>query len=136
MTLDRETLQEILLWCGVLSSLWYAAINVFVPLTWPEYSVVDLTVSELSAIGAPTRALWVALAMPYTPPFALFGWGVLRSASDNRWLRITGWLILVYSAFNCYWCHHASDFRLPHRARRAKRRGESSDTVGRALRAH
>jgi hypothetical protein len=60
-------------------------------------------VSELSAIGAPTRTLWIGLIVPYIVLFAAFGWGVLKSAGANRWLRITGWLILVYSVFNLYW---------------------------------
>jgi hypothetical protein len=61
------------------------------------------TVSELSAIGAPTRALWVVLIVPYIVLFATFGWGVLKSAGANRWLRIAGWLILAYSVVNLYW---------------------------------
>lgn len=89
--------------CGILSSFWYAAINVFVPLTWPEYSVVDLTVSELSAIGAPTRALWVVIVLPYMVLFAAFGWGLLRAAGERHLLRITGWLVIAYSVFNLYW---------------------------------
>jgi hypothetical protein len=81
----------------------YAAINVTVPLAWDEYSIVNQTVSELSAIGAPTRTLWIVLVLPYIVLFAAFGWGVLRSAGANRWLRTVGWLILLYSAFNLYW---------------------------------
>jgi hypothetical protein len=92
-----------LLVCGILSALWYAAINILVPLAWPQYSVVDLTVSELSAIGAPTRKLWVLVAIPYTLLFAAFGWGVVSSAEENRSLRATGWLVVLYSALNVYW---------------------------------
>jgi hypothetical protein len=95
--------RNVLLLSGLFSSLVYAAINVAVPLTWVEYSIVNQTVSELSAIGAPTRALWIALVLPYIFLFAAFGWGILGSAGSNRWLRITGWLILLYSAFNLYW---------------------------------
>jgi hypothetical protein len=96
-------MRRFLLACGVLSSLWYVAINVLVPLRWPAYSVVNQTVSELSAIDAPTRALWVAVAMPYPLLFSACGWGVLRSSGDNRALRDTGWLIVFYGAFNLYW---------------------------------
>jgi hypothetical protein len=91
-----------LLACGVLASLWYVAINVLVPLQWPAYSIAHQTVSELSALGAPTRTLWVALALPYVLLFAACGWGVLQSSGDNRALRDTGWLILFYCAFNLY----------------------------------
>lgn len=94
---------DALLLCGVLSSLWYIAINIFVPFFWPEYSVLHQTVSELSAIGAPTRTLWVIVAMPYLFFFAAFGWGIIRSAANNRALLIMGWIILVYCIFNLYW---------------------------------
>jgi hypothetical protein len=94
-------LQKALLLSGLASSL--AAVNVAVPLTWDEYSIANGTVSELSAIGAPTRALWIGLIVPYIFLFAAFGCGVLKSAGANRWLRLAGWLILVYSVFNLYW---------------------------------
>jgi uncharacterized protein DUF998 len=96
-------LQKALLLSGLVSSLVYAAVNVVVPMTWDEYSIANQTVSELSAIGAPTRALWIGLVLPYIALFGAFGWGVLKSAGANRWLRIAGWLILVYSAFNLSW---------------------------------
>ena len=96
-------LQKALLLSGLASSLVYAAVNVAVPMTWAEYSIASQTVSELSAIGTPTRELWISLIVPYIVLFAAFGWGVLRSAGSNRWLRIAGWLILVYGAFNLYW---------------------------------
>lgn len=92
-----------LLICGILSSLWYVAINIFVPVLYDGYSMVTLTVSELSAIGAPTRIVWVLLCMLYPLLFAAFGWGVLQMAGGNRSLRITGILIILYSLFNFYW---------------------------------
>lgn len=95
--------RNVLLLSGLFSSLVYTAINVAVPLTWVEYSIVNQTVSELSAIGAPTRALWIVLVLPYIVLIAAFGWGVLVSAGSNRRLRTVGWLILVYSAFSLYW---------------------------------
>jgi hypothetical protein len=54
-------LLKVLLACGILSSLLYAAMNVFVPMLWDGYTMASQTVSELSAIGAPTRTLWVRL---------------------------------------------------------------------------
>jgi hypothetical protein len=95
-------LQKVLLLSGLASSLVYAAVNVFVPMTWNEYSIANQTVSELSAIGAPTRVLWIGLVAPYIVLFAAFGWGVLRSPAANQSLRIVGWLILAYSVFNLY----------------------------------
>jgi tripartite ATP-independent transporter DctM subunit len=63
-------LQKALLLSGLASSLVYAAVNVAVPMTWDEYSIASQTVSELSAIGAPTRALWIGLIVPYIVLFA------------------------------------------------------------------
>jgi uncharacterized protein DUF998 len=89
--------------CGILSSLWYAAINVLVPMLWPAYSPVNQTVSELSAIDAPTRDVWIIVALPYVLLFAAFGWGVLHSATQNRKLFVVGCLIIFYCIFNAYW---------------------------------
>lgn len=95
--------QRTLLICGLLSSLWYIAINIYVPMQYGGYSLSFLTVSELSAIGAPTRLLWVLLALLYPLLFGAFGWGVLQVASGNRHLRIVGALIIAYCIFNLYW---------------------------------
>lgn len=96
-------MQIALLACGILSSLWYIAINIYVPTQYEGYSLSFLTVSELSAMGAPTRLLWVLLALPYPLLFGAFGWGVLQAASGNRQLRVVGGLIIAYCIFNLYW---------------------------------
>jgi hypothetical protein len=59
-------IRKILLVCGILSSLLYVAMNVLVAMEWEGYSSVSQTISELSAIGAPTRSLWVLPAAFYT----------------------------------------------------------------------
>ena len=92
-----------LLVCGILSSLWYVAINIIVPMHYAGYSVITQTVSELSAINAPTRIFWVLLVIWYPILFASFGWGVLASAGKSRALRITGSLIILYAILNFYW---------------------------------
>lgn len=94
---------KVLLSCGILSSLWYFAINIYVPMQYEGYSVAAFTVSELSAINAPTRILWVLLSLLYPLLFAAFGWGVLRFAAGSRSLRTAGWLIIAYCIFNFYW---------------------------------
>jgi hypothetical protein len=105
IVLRNETvkMQKALLTCGILSSLWYVTINIFVPPMYDGYSTVSLTVSELSAIGAPTRILWVLLALLYPLLLMFFGWGVLKSSKGNRSLKVTGSLIIAYSVFNFYW---------------------------------
>ena len=88
-----------LLICGIVSSFLYVGMNVLVPMRWPAYSSASQTVSELSAIGAPTRSLWVPLGIVYTVLMAAFGWGVLASAGRNRRLSIVGSLLVAYGLF-------------------------------------
>jgi len=92
-----------LLVCGILSSLLYAGMNVFIPMQWHGYSSASQVVSELSAIGAPTRVLWVFLGTIYTLLFAAFGWGVWKAAGGNRPLRVVGILILASSLLGFVW---------------------------------
>lgn len=95
--------RDVLLLCGILSSLLYVAMNIFVAMQYPDYSSATYTVSELSAIGAPTRALWTSWAFVYTFLVMAFGWGVVKAAEGNRNARIMGILILVYSALGFGW---------------------------------
>src|SRR5436190_23631722 len=96
-------MQKALLICGILSSLWYVAVNIYVPLQYDGYSVVSYTVSELSAINSPTRLLWDMLVLLYPLLFVAFGWGVLRASNRNRSLRVVGNLIIAYCISNFYW---------------------------------
>jgi len=96
-------LRRALLVCGILSSLLYVAMNVVVPMQWEGYSSASQTVSELSAIGAPTRPLWVALAMVYTALMIAFGWGVWASAGRNRPLRVMGGVIVANALVGLAW---------------------------------
>jgi hypothetical protein len=95
--------QKALLYCGILSSVLYVAINIIVPLQWQGYSLASRVPSELSAIGAPTSKLWAVLATPYTFLILAFGWGVLKAAYDNDKLRIAGRLIIAYGALGFLW---------------------------------
>lgn len=97
------TSRKLLLLCGVLSSLLYVAMNLFVAMRWEEYSSVSQTVSELSAIGAPTRALWIRLGFVYTLLVIAFAWGVWRSGGRNRPLRIAGGLMISYGVVSLAW---------------------------------
>lgn len=98
MAADRTTPQQTLLSSGIAASLLYVAMNVFIPLDWPGYSHASRVVSELSAVDAPTRAVWVPLGIVYAALMTAFAAGVLASADRNRTLRIAGWLLLVYGA--------------------------------------
>ena len=95
--------QKTLLVCGILSSLLYVAINIIVAMQWMGYDPASQTGSELSAIGAPTRTLWMVLVMPYTLLIIAFALGVWKSAGENRRLRIAGGLMIAYGALGIFW---------------------------------
>ena len=59
----KISLKRVLIFCGILSSLLYTAANIVVPMQYEGYSAFSQTVSELSAIEAPTRSLWVGFAL-------------------------------------------------------------------------
>ena len=97
------TLRDAWLVCGVASSLLYVAMNVVLPMQWPGYDPASQMVSELSAIGAPTRPVWVVLSLLYTVLVVAFGRGVWMAATDDRRLRVAGLLIGVYGALGLIW---------------------------------
>lgn len=99
----RAHMRRTALFCGVLSSVLYLVINVIVPLHFPGYSHSAHTVSELSAVGAPTRMLWSVLVTPYTFLMLVFGWGVLKSAGENRNIQVSGIAMLAYAALGFFW---------------------------------
>src|SRR4051812_7563538 len=95
--------RKALLVCGILSSMLYAAMTVFIARQWPGYSSASHTISELSAIGAPTRPFWFPVGAPYTVLVTAFGCGVWNTAGRNRALRIAGGLILGYGSLGLLW---------------------------------
>jgi hypothetical protein len=99
----KETILKALLICGILSSLLYFAINIIVPMQYPGYNSASQVPSELSAIGAPTRILWLVLATPYTLLMLAFAWGIWKIAGENRRLRIAGVFMLAYGALGFLW---------------------------------
>ena len=103
MTPRTTRLVRIALVGGIASSLLYAAMNVFVPMQWEGYNSASQTVSELSAVDAPTRPLWVSLAIIYSLLVAAFGWAVWTTAGRSRGLRVLGGLIVVNAVIGLAW---------------------------------
>jgi CubicO group peptidase (beta-lactamase class C family) len=95
--------RKALLSCGILAPLIYVAMMLFVGLWWEGYSVASQTPSELSAIGAPTRPMWVLLGTVYAVLMIAFGWIVWRTASLNRPLRVVGALLMAQAVFGWLW---------------------------------
>jgi len=100
---QEKILNKLLLVCGILSSLWYLSINIIVPIQDPGYNVVSQTVSELSAIGSPTRVLWNLLSPFYSLLIIPFGWGIWISSGRNRKLQVAAVMILIYGFSGFFW---------------------------------
>ena len=100
---EKVSIQEVFLLCGILSSLLYAGTDILAGTLFPGYSFLHQAISEESAIGAPTRSFVVPLLLLYTVLVLAFGWGVWRSAGQNRFLRITGGLLIGIGLVGLAW---------------------------------
>jgi Protein of unknown function (DUF998) len=80
--------REALLVCGIVSSALYVAMNALGALLYPGYSLTAQTISELYAIGAPSRTVVAALMVVYNLLLYAFGVGVWRSARGELALRV------------------------------------------------
>ena len=98
-----EQWRKPLLTCGIVAGVLYVAMTLFVGLLWDGYSATDQTISELSAIGAPTRPLWMVLGTLYTALIVAFGWIVWTAAPPNRAQRIVGMVLMIHGAFGLFW---------------------------------
>jgi hypothetical protein len=96
--LVRRTL---LLASGIASSVLYG--SMIWAIRYDGYSLVAQVPSELTAIGSPTRSMWMWLGAIYTGLVAAFGWGVWTSAVRNPHGRVLGGLILAYGSLGLLW---------------------------------
>lgn len=97
-----ERWRKPMLTCGILAGVLYIAMTLCVGMLWDGYSAANQTISELSAIGAPTRPLWITLATTYTGLMMVFGWIVWRAA-PNRPSRVVGALLFTQALFGVFW---------------------------------
>lgn len=84
--------RPVLLACGLLSSLLCVGIDLLGALSWQGYSYSSQTISEMTALGAPTRELLTPLYLAYTFLLIAFGLGV-RVSSGCAKLRLAGSLL-------------------------------------------
>jgi CubicO group peptidase (beta-lactamase class C family) len=96
-------MKKILLAAGIAAPLLYAAMNLVIPWQWKEYHAAAQAISELSAIGAPTRPLWVVFGTLYALLIAGFGIGIWQSAQGNRRLRVAGAALLANGLLCLFW---------------------------------
>ena len=94
---------RLLLFGGVLMFPLYVAMDVIASLAYDGYSYADQTISELSAIDAPTRRFWLVGSVFYQVLAFSLAAGVLRVAGESRRLRVMGWLLLTSAVVGLLW---------------------------------
>ena len=95
---NPELLIKILLICGIISTILYFGVDLIAAtLLYEGYDYTSQQQSELSAIGAPTRLLWIAMTLVYDSLVIAFSIGLWLSAGEKRSVRITSILLGVYS---------------------------------------
>jgi hypothetical protein len=95
--------QKALLWFGIVSIVWYVALNILMPLKYPGYSSLSYTVSELSAIDAPTRPLWIILCIPFSLFTIAFGIGIWQIAGNVKKLQIVASVVVLDAVIGLFW---------------------------------
>jgi hypothetical protein len=85
--IGRPGWRKVLLACGAASTLLYIGMDAIAALRYDGYSYTDQTISELSAVDAPTRSLWIPPGFVYGVLMIAFGVGVW-AAGPKRALRL------------------------------------------------
>src|SRR5215471_12097504 len=85
---------KVLLMCGILSPVLYAISDVLAGMQWAGYSFRDQTISELAAVGAPSRPLFPVLLLIVYGLMLAFGVGIWMASPENRRLRVVGGLVV------------------------------------------
>jgi len=94
---SRFSRRKLLLGCGIAFALLWIGMDVVASIVYDSYSYRDQTVSELSAIGAPTRPFWFAFGSVWSALVIAFGVGVWQSAGPRRSLRLVSGLLIAYA---------------------------------------
>ena len=101
--MKKVTSTKVLLICGIFAPILYISTDIFLGLISPGYSFNSQAISELSAIGAPTRLSWIVMTFIFNPLLTAFGFGVLKAAKEKRSLHITGILLTIWGFLGFVW---------------------------------
>lgn len=100
---SRNRLVSALLACGLLVAVVQIAGDVIAAALYPGYSYVNQTVSELSAIGAPTRPFQAGVGFLFEALVLAFAAGVWLMADGKRSLKICAVLLGVFAVNAMVW---------------------------------
>lgn len=95
---------RIFLACGIAASVLFIGMDLVASaFLYPGYDYTAQQVSELSAIGAPSRDFWIAMGYPYALLSLAFGFGVWRVASGRTGLKFCAALIGLFTLNAFLW---------------------------------
>ena len=97
---EKVLLKKALLYCGILSSLFYMVTDGLASWIYEGYCYTDQFYSELLASGAPTRYPMLLSGFVYNLLVTAFAVGVWTSAGPERIKRITGAMMVGYAVFS------------------------------------
>lgn len=104
----KDEMAKLLLLCGVISPLLYFASDIGMAVAYENYRYLDQTVSELNAIGAPTRSLSVAFGFSENVLLILFALGIWNAAAGSRKLQVAAGALGTLGAFGFWAIQFAS----------------------------
>jgi len=94
-----KKIPKVLIICGIVAPLIKIGTDILAGTMWEGYSFTSRSISDLSAIGAPTRMLVVPLDLAADVLLLAFAVGVWKLAGRNRRMRIMAGLIFGNAAF-------------------------------------
>lgn len=95
---------RLLLICGTLAAPFFVLTDIIAAiLVYPGYDYSAQQVSELSAIGAPSREFWMLMGYPYNLLTLAFAAGVWLVADGRLSLKVTAVLIVLFAINSSSW---------------------------------
>lgn len=90
--------------CGIVGAAFFIAMD-WVASFWlyPGYDYTSQQVSELSAIGAPSRDFWMTMGFPYAALSFAFALGVWRASAGRTRLKIAAVLLALFALNSLIW---------------------------------
>jgi hypothetical protein len=88
---------NILLICGILSSLFYIGLDIIASMQWEGYSYTAQAFSELTAVEAPTRPLMVFGSVVYNLLVIACAVGIWKSADGKRTLYMVAVFLAAHA---------------------------------------
>lgn len=102
MTLPAVSRARSLLLAGAAMFVLYITMDVVASVVYDGYSYRDQTISELSAVDAPTRTFWLSLSPVYQLLAFVFAFAVWREARPGP-ARVTAWALVAAAVVGPLW---------------------------------